>query len=93
MIFFPFIYKNWKERYREKPKRLGYPDIPELAGKYFSSFVILFYTDFIRIANPNGTLTNMENMHAANRNVESYPEREPNMAHRDSTFRFTLKRL
>ena len=35
----------------------------------------------------------MENMDVANRKVESYPERGPNMAYRDSTFRFTLKRL
>ena len=60
--FFPLIYKNRKEKYREKSARLGYPDIPELARKYFSSGVIMFDTDAIRIADPNGTLTNMETM-------------------------------
>ncbi len=60
--FFPLIYKNRKEKFRKKSVRLGYPDVPELASKYFSSGVILFDTDAIRIADPNGTLTNMEKM-------------------------------
>ena len=60
--FFPLIYKNRKERYREKSERLGYSDIPDLASRYFSSGVILFDTDAIREEDPNCTLTNMENL-------------------------------
>ena len=59
-LLFSLIYRRRRRRYREKINKLGYSTISEFERKYFSSGVILFDTDAIRIQDPNHTLADME---------------------------------
>lgn len=57
--FHRLVFKKQREKYIEKASRIGFT-VQELETKFFSSGVILFDTDKIRISDPGRTLADME---------------------------------